>query len=188
MARLSFKICFDFFTPYIPSKSPEASLTQGSFSLQPPPIPTTLRHTWGQFSSRYCQWHLTEVFCLLISFGGDPWNLVSCLAHATPGSPSLCFDVCRLMLISNHFMSIVLVCGHHLCPDGCVAPGVCLFCCACVHLLQHLDHLPVYCLPQQDLCQYRQPLCRCQNVWWVSAWVPSFPNPLLEALYIWFSA
>uniref|UniRef100_A0A8C9DIC0 Myelin proteolipid protein n=1 Tax=Prolemur simus TaxID=1328070 RepID=A0A8C9DIC0_PROSS len=51
------------------------------------------------------------------------------------------------------------VCGHHLCPDHCVAPGVCLLCRACVHLLQHLDHLPVYCVPQQDLCQYRQSLC-----------------------------
>lgn len=159
MARLSSKICFDFFTPYLPKKPPEASLTQGSSSLQPLPIPPTLHHTWGQFSSRYCQSHLAQVPCLLISFGRDPWTLVSYLAHATPGSPSLCFNVCRPMLISNHPMSIVLVCGHHLCPDHCVAPGVCLLCCACVHLLQHLDHLPVYCLPQQDFCQYRQSLC-----------------------------
>lgn len=181
MARLSFKIYFYFFTPYLPNKSPEASLTQGSFSLQSPPIPATLCHTQGQFSSRYCQWHLAEMPCLLISYGGDLWNLVPFLAHTTPGSPSLCFNIYRLMLISNHTMSIVLVCWHHLCPDHCVATGVCLFCCACVHLLQHLDHLPVYCLPQQDLCQYRQSLCRCQNVWWVSAWVSWLLNPLMEA-------
>ena len=82
-------------------------------------------------------------------------------------------------------ISIVLVCGHHLCPDRCVAPSVCLLCCACVHLLQHLDHLPVYCLPQQDLCQHRQSLCWCQNVWWVRvAWLPSLPP--IVALYMWF--
>lgn len=164
MARLSFRIYFDFFIPYLPTNFPEASLTQGSSSLQPPPIPPTIPHTWGRCSSKCCQWHMTEVPCSLISFGGDPWNLVS-LAYATPGSPSLYFNICRLMLVSNHPMSIVLVCGHHLCPDRCVAPGVCLLCCACVHLLQYMDHLPVYCLPQQDLCQYRQPLCWCQNVW-----------------------
>lgn len=107
MARLSSKICFDFFTPYLPpKKSPEASLTQGSSSLQPLPIPPTLYHMWGQFASRYCQWHLADVPCLLMSFGGDPWNLVSCLAHATLRSLSLYFNVWRLMLISNHRMSL----------------------------------------------------------------------------------
>lgn len=89
-----------------PKKSPETSLTQGSSSLQPLPVPPTLYHMWGQFASRYCQWHLADVPCLLMSFGGDPWNLVSCLAHVTLGSLSLCFNVWRLMLISNHRMSL----------------------------------------------------------------------------------
>lgn len=148
MAQLSFRTFFFFTFLHLlcPPNSLKPPLTQGSASLQLPPTSPTLHHTWGKLSERYCQWHFTKVPCSLMSFKGDAWNLTS-LAHATPASSSFCFKVCKLMLIFNHSMSIVLVCGHHLCPDCCMAPGVCLLGCTCVHLLQYLDHLSVYCLP-----------------------------------------
>lgn len=86
------------------------------------------------------------------------------LLPGDPHAPLSMFPGCSVIMALPRLVLPLAVCGHYLRPDHHLAPSLRLLRSARLYLLQHLDHLPVHCQPQQDLGQHWHPVCRRQDV------------------------